>query len=46
MLDKVFTRGTTPTHVFPINQNLTKSDIVEFTITYRQKNNNILIKYP
>lgn len=45
MLDQVFTRGTTPTHVFPISQNLTKSDIIDFTITYRQKNNNILIKY-
>ena len=46
MLDGAFTRGTTPTHIFPIPDPLTAADLVDFTIVYRQKNKNILTKYP
>ena len=46
MLDGAFTRGTTPTHIFPIPEPLTAADLADFTIVYRQKNKNILIKYP
>lgn len=46
MLDGAFTRGTTPTHIFPIPAPLTAADLVDFTIVYRQKNKNILFKYP
>ena len=46
MLDGAFTRGTTPTHIFPIPAPLTAADLADFTIVYRQKNKNILIKYP
>ena len=46
MLDGVFARGTTPTHIFPIQCPVFKSDLADFTITYRQKNKNVLIKYP
>lgn len=46
MLDGAFTRGTTPTHIFPIPAPLTMADLVDFTIVYRQKNKNILTKYP
>lgn len=45
MLDGVFFRGTTPTQIFPIPKSLTMSDLKDFTITYRQKNKNILIKH-
>ena len=45
MLDGAFSRGTTPTHIFPIPEPLTMSDLKDFTITYRQKNKNILIKH-
>lgn len=44
MLDGVFARGTTPTQIFPIPGGLTKSDFLDFTISYRQKGNTILIK--
>lgn len=44
MLDGVFARGTTPTHIFPIPGGLTKSDLLDFTISYRQKSKTILIK--
>lgn len=46
MLDGAFTRGTTPTHIFPIPAPLTAADLADFTIVYRQKNKNILTKYP
>lgn len=46
MLDGEFYRGTTPTHIFPIPSPVNSEDLVDFTITYRQKNKNILIKYP
>ncbi len=46
MLDGAFTRGTTPTHIFPIPAPMTAADLADFTIVYRQKNKNILIKYP
>lgn len=46
MLDGAFTRGTTPTHIFPIPAPLTAADLADFTIVYRQKNKNILIKCP
>jgi hypothetical protein len=44
MLDGVFARGTTPTQIFPIPGGLTKSDFLDFTISYRQKGKTILIK--
>lgn len=44
MLDGVFARGTTPTQIFPIPGELIKSDLLDFTISYRQKHNTILIK--
>lgn len=44
MLDGVFTRGTTPTQIFPIPGDLTRSDFLDFTISYRQKGKTILIK--
>lgn len=46
MLDGAFTRGTTPTHIFPIPCPLSARDLADFTIVYRQKNKNILTKYP
>jgi hypothetical protein len=45
MLDGAFSRGTTPTHIFPIPEPLTMSDLKDFTITYRQKNKNIIVKH-
>ena len=45
MLDGAFSRGTTPTHIFPIPEPLTMSDLKDFTITYRQKNVNIITKH-
>lgn len=44
MLDGVFARGTTPTHIFPLPGSIRMSDLVDFTIVYRQKNKNILTK--
>lgn len=44
MLDGAFTRGTTPTHIFPLPGILKMSDLKDFTIVYRQKNKNILTK--
>lgn len=44
MLDGVFMRGTTPTQIFPIPRGLTKSDFLDFTISYRQKNKTVLVK--
>ena len=44
MLDGVFARGTTPTQIFPIPGGLTKSDFLDFSISYRQKGKTILIK--
>ena len=44
MLDGVFARGTTPTQIFPFPGDLTVSDFLDFTITYRQKGKNVLVK--
>lgn len=44
MLDGVFARGTTPTQIFPLPGDLTVSDFLDFTITYRQKGKNVLVK--
>lgn len=44
MLDGVFARGTTPTQVFPIPGDLTMSDFVDLTVTYRQKRRAVLVK--
>ena len=44
MLHGEFTRGTTPTQIFPLPGDLKLSDFLDFTITYRQKGKNILIK--
>ena len=44
MLDGVFARGTTPTHIFPLPGGLATSDFLDFTVTYRQKGRPVLIK--
>ena len=44
MLNGVFARGTTPTHMFPIPGDLVMSDFVDLTVTYRQKKRAVLIK--
>lgn len=44
MLDGVFARGTTPTHIFPLPGGLTVSDFLDFTISYRQKGKLVLTK--
>lgn len=43
MLNGVIARGTTPTHTFPLNK-IKAADLVDVSITYRQKRNNVLIK--
>lgn len=45
MLDGVFMRGTTPTHIFPIPPPVTAKDLRDFTVAYRQKKKTILIKH-
>ena len=37
MLDGVFARGTTPTHIFPLPGTLTMADLIDFTVSYKQK---------
>ena len=44
MLDGVFTRGTTPTHIYTLPEGLTIEDIKDVSIAYRQKNRTVLIK--
>jgi hypothetical protein len=44
MVDGVFTRGTTPTQVFPIPEGLSMSDFRDLTVTYRQKKRAVVIK--
>lgn len=44
MLDGVFARGTTPTHVFPIPEGLAMSDFIDLSVDYRQKGKLILSK--
>ena len=44
MLDGVFSRGTTPTQIFPLPGDLTMSDFHDFIITYRQKGKVIITK--
>lgn len=44
MLDGAFTRGTTPTQIFELPQAVNMSDLKDFTITYRQRKNIVLIK--
>lgn len=44
MLDGVFARGTTPTHIFPLPGLLTMEDLKDFTITYRQKHKQVFVK--
>lgn len=44
MLDGVFTRGTTPTHIYSLPEGLTIDDIKDVSIAYRQKNRTVLIK--
>ena len=43
MINGTLVRGTTPTQTFPLN-NLTTSDLADFTIAYRQKGRTVLIK--
>lgn len=45
MLDGAFGRGTTPTNIFPLPCHIRLSDLEDFTITYRQKNHNVLTKH-
>lgn len=45
MLDGEFTRGTTPTHIYRLPENLYMEDIADISIAYRQKNKTVLIKY-
>ena len=44
MLDGVFARGTTPTHIFPLPGGLTVFDFLDFTISYRQRGKLVLVK--
>lgn len=44
MLDGAFTRGTTPTHIFRLPSAINMSELMDFTVTYRQKKNIVLIK--
>lgn len=44
MLDGAFTRGTTPTQIFELPQAIDMSDLKDFTITYKQRKNIVLIK--
>ena len=44
MLDGAFTRGTTPTQIFELPQAVDMSDLKDFTITYKQRKNIVLIK--
>ena len=44
MLDGVFTRGTTPTHIYSLPEGLNVDDIKDVSIAYRQKHRTVLIK--
>ena len=44
MLDGVFARGTTPTQIFPLPCMVRHSDLVDYTIAYRQKGKTVLVK--
>lgn len=44
MLYGEFTRGTTPTHNFPLPKNLNLTNFIDLTVIYRQKGKNILVK--
>jgi hypothetical protein len=44
MLDGVFARGTTPTHIFPLIGDFKQSDFIDFTVIYRQKGKIVLKK--
>lgn len=45
MLNGEFMRGTTPTHLFCLPDNLFMKDIDDISIAYRQKNDTVLIKH-
>lgn len=44
MLDGAFTRGTTPVQIFELPDGIEKSDLADYTITYRQKKNIVFTK--
>ena len=44
MLNGTITRGTTPTIMFPLSANIKPSDLIDFTISCRQKNKTVLTK--
>jgi hypothetical protein len=44
MLDGVFSRGTTPTQIFPLPGDLKMSEFYDIVITYRQKGKVVLTK--
>ena len=44
MLYGAVTRGTTPTIVFPLSTEITPSNLIDFTISCRQKNKTVLTK--
>lgn len=45
MVHGVFTRGTTPTQIFTLPDDLTMKDIRDIVIAYRQKGKTILVKH-
>ena len=45
MVDGVFTRGTTPTQVFTLPDELTMKDVRDVSIAYRQKGRTLLVKH-
>jgi hypothetical protein len=44
MLDGIVTRGTTSTQVFKLPNNVKKSELKDFSVSFRQKNKTILTK--
>ena len=44
MLDGIVTRGTTSTQVFKLLNNVKKSELKDFSVSFRQKNKTILTK--
>lgn len=45
MVHGVFTRGTTPTQIFTLPDELSMKDIRDVSIAYKQKGRNVLVKH-
>lgn len=45
MVHGVFTRGTTPTQIFSLPEELTMADIRDVSLAYRQKGKTLFIKH-